>query len=95
VKKVAHAIYEVFIEALKSLGYYLERTAAANEHWKRGGFHLILRKRRRGRLSLDMHIDVYPHHIFGGHRSRYQGKDLDEEFQRIMGEYTRLRRKET
>jgi hypothetical protein len=79
---------ETLLEALAMLQY--SRLSCDGSEWRRGGFHLFIRRRRKRGLVLYIHVDV-PSPTPPFHRARHRGRDLKLEVERILEAYRRLR----
>ena len=80
--------YNIFTleDALEECGYQrLGYPSSFGNHWKRGGYHIILREDRRG-VIFHIHCDG-PYHIGP---ARKTGTDLKKEFRKIIGMYRKM-----
>jgi len=85
---LAKAKTETLIEALTMLRY--ARLNSEGMEWRRGKYHLFIRKRRKRGLTLRLHVDN-PSPFPPFHRARHKGKDLMLEVERILGAYAKRR----
>jgi hypothetical protein len=85
---LSRAKFETLIEALTILGY--ARLNSEGGEWRRGKFHLFIRKRRKKGLTLSLHVDN-PSALPPFHRARHKGRDLELEVQRILDAYAKRR----
>jgi hypothetical protein len=85
---IAKAKLETLFEALTMLRYVKINSEATE--WRRGKYHLFIRKRRKKGLTLSLHVDnASPFPPF--HRARHKGRDLELELRRIRGAYAKRR----
>ena len=71
---------ECLESALQSLGYRRGKPIGYRYDWRRGRYHVTLRQRREGFVSLQIHKDAR----FHVGRARAKGGDLEEELKKII-----------
>jgi len=81
---------ETLCEALRILRY--SRLDREGKEWRRGKFHLHIRRKGKRRLILSLHVDV-PSPLPPFHRARHRGKDLQLEKEKILSAYASCRAK--
>lgn len=92
-KKYLYVVLDDLFTALQELGYHRVRPRSRTCHeWRRGPLHIIVCEATRGRFSLQLHYDVsFTTTGFSPysprHTVRQRGKDLKEEFHRIVQAY--------
>jgi hypothetical protein len=79
---------ETLFEALTML-HYVSVNSEASE-WRHGKYHLLIRKKRKKGLTLNIHVDS-PSPFPPFHRARHKGRDLELEVQRILDAYIKRR----
>jgi hypothetical protein len=79
---------ETLYQALTTLGYI--KLNPDQTEWRHSQFHIFLRKRGKRGLTLNIHEDVAsPYPPF--HRAKHNSKALEQEIQKIIDTYKKLR----
>lgn len=90
-KELQAVVFSDFAEALSIVGYRrLYPRLDPCPDWRRGSFHLILRKKGKNRLVVRLHEEVFSR-VPPFHRPKFQGKEVRAEMDLIVEAYKRKR----
>lgn len=78
------------VQALRNLGYYRLCYHEKKGEWKRGFFHLFVIEKKR-KVTLNLHKDVYHWALPIPHGTINKGKEIENEFKRIVEAYQKQR----
>jgi len=88
---ISRIVIRRLYEALRSLGYYPIKTEDRTGEWRRSQYHLYTYPFGKKGVKLSLHKDIWNQSPPSfAHKAESQGKDIEEEMQRIQQKYKQI-----